>query len=144
MISVKEIFTIGYEGKSFEEFLQALKSNDIKALIDVRIKPHSRKAGFSKTKMSDVLPEEGIEYSHHKELGTPLYMMEEMKKNGHYDLEEYRKYLLENKSVLTDFLDGNKHHRIALMCFELKPSDCHRSIVADELRKKTQAKVIHL
>ncbi|WP_348602891.1 DUF488 family protein [Bartonella tribocorum] len=41
-------FTIGYEGKSLENYLNCLLENNIKILCDVRKNPISRKYGFSK------------------------------------------------------------------------------------------------
>ncbi len=42
------LFTIGYEGRSIDEYLNILIENNIKVLCDVRKNPLSRKYGFSK------------------------------------------------------------------------------------------------
>ena len=43
------LFTIGYEGKKFEEYLNQLIKDDIRILVDVRKNAHSMKYGFSKS-----------------------------------------------------------------------------------------------
>ncbi len=48
-----EIYTIGFAGKSAEEFFGLLKSNGIKRLIDIRLSNSSQLAGFTK---ADSLP----------------------------------------------------------------------------------------
>ena len=47
-------FTIGYEGSSFEGYLNRLIKNNVKTLVDVRHNPLSRKFGFSKKTLSDM------------------------------------------------------------------------------------------
>jgi hypothetical protein len=42
-----KIFSMGYEGKSIETFVNLLLKNDIRVLCDVRRNPLSRKFGFS-------------------------------------------------------------------------------------------------
>jgi len=49
------IVSIGYEGRSLDEFVQALKGHRVDVLIDVRLTPISRKKGFSKTALSEAL-----------------------------------------------------------------------------------------
>ena len=47
------LFTIVYEGKNIEEYVQVLEENMVKVVVDVRRNPVSRKYGFSKTRMRD-------------------------------------------------------------------------------------------
>ena len=42
------LFTIGYEGKNIENFINILLHNDVRRLCDLRKNPLSRKFGFSK------------------------------------------------------------------------------------------------
>ena len=65
---MKKIYTIGYEGKSIDEFIEELKNQGVKNLIDVRIRAGSRKKGFSKTALSEYLNNAGITYNHHLSL----------------------------------------------------------------------------
>ena len=67
--NAKELFTIGYEGLSFEKYINQLICHDVRLLCDVRNNPLSRKFGFSKGMLSHLLPKLGIEYIHIPELG---------------------------------------------------------------------------
>ena len=56
------VFTVGYEGTDIDRFVRTLKAAGVERLADVRAVAASRKAGFSKTKLSARLADEGIEY----------------------------------------------------------------------------------
>jgi uncharacterized protein (DUF488 family) len=49
------IFTIGYEGVTQAELLDALKAAKVKRVIDVRAVPNSRRPGFSKNLLRNAL-----------------------------------------------------------------------------------------
>jgi len=55
-----QIFTIGYEGKSLDQFVAELRRNRISRVIDVRELPLSRRKGFSKTPLTAALAAAGI------------------------------------------------------------------------------------
>ncbi|MEN6328638.1 MAG: DUF488 domain-containing protein, partial [Syntrophomonas sp.] len=61
---VGKIYTIGYEGKTVDEFLRVLEKAKISIVIDVRENPNSRKKGFSKKILSETLNNNGIQYRH--------------------------------------------------------------------------------
>jgi len=63
------LFTIGYEGRHLEDYLNQLIQNGVKLLCDVRRIPLSRKFGFSKTALSHFLPKLDISYCHLPKLG---------------------------------------------------------------------------
>lgn len=138
--SSKQMFyTIGYEGKSIEQYINELIATDVRLLCDVRKNPLSRKFGFSKSQLSDYLMKFGIEYLHMPELGIDS---EKRKHLGdtvtHEELfHEYKKTTLQKKhDQLLQLVDLLKQHkRIAITCFEADPSCCHRSCVATEMRK---------
>lgn len=63
------LFTIGYEGRSFENYLNRLIKNGVKILCGMRRNPISRKYGFSRSTLSETLRKLDIEYTHFPELG---------------------------------------------------------------------------
>ena len=65
------LHTIGYEGSTIEDVLATLKATEIDCVLDVREFPISRKAGFSKSALSNKLEARGISYVHFKGLGDP-------------------------------------------------------------------------
>ncbi|MEJ0068248.1 MAG: DUF488 domain-containing protein [Pseudomonadota bacterium] len=65
------LFTIGYEKASQADVLAALEAAGVEILIDVRDRPQSRRAGFSKRQLEAGVEELGLRYVHLKALGTP-------------------------------------------------------------------------
>ena len=89
------MFTIGYEGKSVEAFINELIRSDVRLLIDVRRNPLSRKFGFSKTKLEHIAGVAGIEYIHIPELGIDTARRSSLETVADYRclLGEYEKTL---------------------------------------------------
>ncbi len=131
------IFTSGYEKRDVEKFIWLLKANGIEILIDIRANGFSRKKGFSNKILERNLASEGIDYLAMKELGSPKKLRQEMKEKGYsWFFNEYEKYLDTEKSELDKLEKIVKHARSCLMCFELDPNECHRSIVAQKLKER--------
>lgn len=128
------IFTIGYEGILFEEYLNKLIRNRVAVLCDVRRNPHSRKFGFSGRMLARMLPEIGIKYVHLPELGIQSEKRRNLDSQEAYDklFKEYRVDLpemTEGLSKLKEEIDLEK--RVALTCFEKNSDFCHRHCITD-------------
>lgn len=131
------VYTIGYEGRNPEEFVERLKCHRIERLIDVRERASSRKAGFSKTALSLFLEENGIEYIHLRALGAPPDIRHEYKGGGSQKVffEDYEKHIREDSlKELEDLKKYVSEKTSVLMCFELSYLQCHRRILADMLK----------
>jgi uncharacterized protein (DUF488 family) len=139
------ILTIGYEGVSLADFIATLKAHRVRQVLDVRELPMSRRKGFSKTALSLALAGAGISYIHEPMLGTPRWLRHRLREDG--DLagfrKDFRKQLAARRPVL-DSLAGSLSGRVALLCYERNPAECHRSLVAVALARKTRANVEHL
>ncbi len=135
MGAVPQIFTIGYEGITLEAFVETLREHGVQTVVDVRELPLSRRAGFSKRPLSAVLKENGIGYVHERPLGTPKALRHALRAG--LELEsfraEYRQVLADRQPDLERVAALAAHERVALMCFEADPLECHRSVIADEL-----------
>ena len=127
-------FTIGYEGSSFEGYLNRLIKNNIKTLVDVRRNALSRKYGFSRKTLSDTVRKLGIGYVHIPELGIGSERRQELNTPVDYDrlLESYeRQELKQNGKALQDLFNlFLKDQRVAITCFEADVCMCHRGSVA--------------
>lgn len=141
------VFTLGYEGIHFEEYLNKLIRNRVSILCDVRRNPLSRKFGFSLTMLSKVLPKLGIEYLHFPELGI------DSDKRRHLDsVEDYEDLFSEYKEELPSREEGierlvgviKEKKRMALTCFEAHPKSCHRHCISDLLENKYGFRIVHL
>ena len=65
------IYTFGYQGIYLETFIEALRSENIGTLIDVRAMPWSRREEFAKRNLSVSLPAARIKYVHLESAGSP-------------------------------------------------------------------------
>lgn len=141
------IYTIGYEGITFEAYANKLIQHDVKLLCDVRRNPLSRKFGFSKGSLSQLLPKMGIQYLHIPELGIASELRRDLDTAADYAklFKDYRKYLPKQQSSL-EFLEKllSEHKRIALTCFEKEHTSCHRHCVSDYMEQERSLKVCHL
>jgi len=141
------LYTIGYEGKSIDTFLQHLIRAKIKNLIDVRNNPVSRKYGFSKKSLSGLCSKLNIEYIHMPDLGVPSKLRQRLETFEDYQnlLNRYEKEIIpklkeERKQAEEYTLDKPS----ALVCFEADVRCCHRSRLAKALAAKTGQTVRHL
>jgi uncharacterized protein (DUF488 family) len=135
MISV---YTIGYEGTDIERFVSTLKAVDVRLVADVRALALSRKRGFSKTALKARLAAEGILYEHFVRLGDPK-PGREAARSGRYDEFRaiYARHLAspEAQRALWTLNELVSRQPSCLLCFEREPRHCHRTIIADQLKK---------
>jgi uncharacterized protein (DUF488 family) len=124
------VFTIGHSTHLQEKFLALLSMHGITALCDVRSKPYSRvNPQFNRDELKEVLLDQGIRYLFlGKELGArsddPACY-----ENGKVQYDRLAKTELFQQG-LKRLQDGtNKGFRIALMCAEKEPLECHRTIL---------------
>ena len=131
------LFTIGYERRTLQEFLEILKSKGVTRLVDVREIAHSRKQGFSSSGLCQYLIENEIEYMHFKALGTPKAIRDEYKITRDFSefTQKYLQYLDKNLEALNDLRVLAADKTTAIMCFERDYSQCHRGIIAMQLMK---------
>jgi uncharacterized protein (DUF488 family) len=130
-------FTIGYEGSSFEGYLNRLISNNVRMLVDVRRNPLSRKYGFSKRTLSDTLEKLGIRYLHIPELGISSDKRQALNTQADYDrlFASYENNELKrNQQALHELLQVClTWKRVAITCFEAEVCMCHRGRIAKAL-----------
>lgn len=144
-----ELFTIGYEGINQKQFLSWLRNHNIDVVADVRKYPLSRKKGFSKTALSNLLGKNNIEYINYRDLGAPKELrtfLIETKDYGTF-FKKYKKSISKNMDDLDGILSMvNKGEKVVLLCYEKDPETCHRKIVADEVKKRDDngLKIKHL
>lgn len=128
------LFTIGYEGKSIEAFVNSLIRNDIRLLCDVRKNPLSRKFGFSKGKLEHITQTVSVRYIHIPGLGIESDKRCSLETPEDYKrlFEDYEKTLPTRKVFLEEvYRLLRTNTRIALMCFEREPLMCHRHVIRD-------------
>ena len=153
--------TVGVYGFDAESFLAALRSADVRALVDIRQRRGVRGREYSwanAARLEAALTDAGIDYRHVKELAptTELrhlqYAEDERQgvgKRSRVELapayvERYTREILDafDLEELVASLPGDGAS--ALMCVERDPEACHRSLVADRLAAEHGLDVQHL
>jgi uncharacterized protein (DUF488 family) len=139
------VFTIGYEGATVGEFLNALTEAGVKRVIDVRAVPNSRRPGFSKTPLRNALAEADIDYVHLRALGTPADGRAAARAGRHDDLVRIYAGQLELPEAIAEgaqMLDLAGEKASAVLCYEREPAECHRTLLLSAVAP--DAEVVHL
>lgn len=146
--SLPGLCTIGYEGRTLENYLNSLIRDGVTLLCDVRRNPLSRKYGFSKGTLRNACEGVGIRYEHLPELGIASERRRELHTQEDYDalFEVYeRKNLPKQSKALAQIRTWIElGERVALTCFEKLPHQCHRHCVAEALERMIRKTVMHL
>ena len=123
------ILTIGHSRHSHERFLALLEAGQVTAVADVRSAPVSRfSPHFNKSALAASLAERGIAYVF---LGAELGGRPEgeaMYSDGRADYEKMAAGS-EFHAGLARVTETAKRHRMAVMCSEADPLDCHRCLL---------------
>lgn len=142
------LYTTGYEGNTIHDFISKLQENNIQVVIDVREIPISRKKGFSKTVLKDLLHSNEIDYIHYKQLGSPKEIRYQLHEDGNFFVfrNHYLNYLKTRTEELEEIKTIVESENSCLLCFEKNARLCHRSIVADILYSTSEniVKVVDL
>jgi len=141
------IYTIGYEGKTIDQFLHSLIQNGIERIIDVRKNPLSRKFGFSRGPLEKYCQKIDVGYLHVPDLGIPSEKRTSLDDPESYEalFDEYENNILEGKKGEIDRVaEYLKENPSALLCFEADPSFCHRSRLAEQVKASTTLEIQHI
>ena len=131
------IYTVGHSNHTSEAFVTLLRTRGVTALADVRSAPYSRfNPQFNRETLARALEAQGIRYVF---LGRELGARPD--DPGCYEEGRVRYARLARTALfrrgLDRVADGARRHRLALMCAEKEPLDCHRTIlVARELVRR--------
>ena len=139
--------TIGYERATLDEVIERLRAASVQIVIDVRAIAASRRAGFSKTILSATLADAGIDYRHLRGLGTPKPGRQAARAGHTAEMHAiYHEYLAtpEAQLALEEACEIAATQRAALLCLEADARQCHRAIVADQIRERTGCAVMDL
>jgi uncharacterized protein (DUF488 family) len=119
------LFTIGHSNHSFERFLGLLRRHEVEAAADVRSRPYSRFVPhFSKDRLQRLLAENGIGYHY---LGAELGGKPVSGATSASGMD-YRSRVAAPgfQRGIEGLLAVAREQRIAMMCRERDPLECHR------------------
>jgi len=123
------VYTIGHSNHPIEKFIDLLRPHGITAIADVRSAPYSRyHPQFNRESLEALLKKAGIAY---------VFLGEELGArpkdpacydNGRVDFGHLAAREQFNRGI-ERVLKGSEKYRLALMCAEKEPLDCHRTIL---------------
>lgn len=144
-----KIYTLGYEKRDIQQYVEILKNAGVTILVDVRETAWSYKRDFCKMKLRNTVEDKGILYVHIKELGNPkIFRKSELSPAD--ILLKYRSYLDDTRSgldvLLNLILHGDQADQyLCLTCFEKDYATCHRSVIAEYMQQSiNNLRIIHL
>jgi uncharacterized protein (DUF488 family) len=134
MSSRLAVWTVGHSNHELDDFAQLVSSEQIECLVDVRSFPYWRYTPhFNRDQLEGAMTRRGVRY---------LFMGEELggrpTSEDHYDAEGRALYgpMAEEESfrtVLERLVEGARRYRIALVCSEGDPQDCHRRLLVGKV-----------
>lgn len=138
------VYTVGHSTHTVEKFLDLLKKSGITAVADVRSRPFSRyNPQFNKEMLAPALKGAGIAYVFvGKELGArsedpACYEHGQVR----YDkLSETQSFRLGIERVFK----GTRKYRVALMCAEKEPLECHRTLLVSRALEREGVSILHI
>jgi len=126
-LSQSVIWTVGHSNRPVQELLTLLHNADIQTVIDCRSKPKSRWPQFNSAQLALSLVHEHIRYEPRgKNIGGF---------GGNVQFDETLDELTER---------AKSGERLALLCSEGKPQDCHRGTILTPELEKRGVKIEHL
>ncbi len=123
------VYTIGHSTHSADAFVGLLGAHGITAVADVRSTPYSRRnPQFNRDRLQSTLHERGIAYVF---LGAQLGARSEDSACYEHGKVQYDR--LARTTLFRQGLErvraGMKNFRVALMCAEKEPLQCHRTLL---------------
>lgn len=125
----RPVFTIGHSTHSLEAFVALLRQHEVTALADVRSAPYSRfNPQFNKDALERDLRTHGIRYVF---LGRELGARSEDPSCYEKGRVQYGRLARTDlfRSGIERILRGTSDYRVALVCAEKEPLECHRTLL---------------
>ncbi|MEW6251642.1 MAG: DUF488 domain-containing protein [Planctomycetota bacterium] len=152
-----QLYTIGFAGKSAEQFFSLLHAARVERLIDVRRSNNTLYCGFTRARdLPFFLARLGpVEYVQESEFAPSLELLRAYQarlKKSRKDPEAWPEYVERFTKELAErpVVELFRRHtagvsRVALLCTEPKAEHCHRSLLAEHIQAREAAvEVIHL
>ena len=135
------LYTIGFTQKTAKQFFELIKVNNIRLLIDIRLNNTSQLAGFTKGKDLEYFLSEicRCAYLHDINYAPTKEILDGYKKNritwDNYE-QQYADLIKQRepyKGFYNMYLD---YDNICLLCSEATPTNCHRRLLAEIIKKE--------
>lgn len=132
------MFTVGHSTLPIDVFLNILKENGVRWLVDIRTIPKSRhNPQFAQENLEKSLKDAGLHYRWQKSLGGLRHPLKDSINGGwrNASFRGYADYMqtAEFAAAIDELLADSPHLETTVMCAEAVPWRCHRSLVGDSL-----------
>lgn len=143
-----KLYTIGFTGKSAQQFFDLLEQNGVKKIIDTRINNTSQLSGFAKGRDLAFFARRlaNIGYEHRLEFAPTKALLSGYRKReiAWADYTDIYLNLLEERQI-KESINLAALHQSCLLCSEHAPDHCHRRLLAEYLQEiDPNIHVIHL
>lgn len=142
---MRAVYTVGHSTNSIAEFVELLKKADISAIADVRSTPYSRR--------NPQFNQEALRRSLHNYNVAYVFLGAELGGRGNSDSEHNEYGRIKYRSIaeslpfrrgLRRVQRGSTRMRLAIMCAESDPLDCHRGILISRMLSTQGTPVVHI
>ena len=138
------VYSIGHSNHAIETFIAMLERHDIAVLCDVRSAPYSRhNPQYKKQALQQSLSAHGIKYVFlGKELGA-----RSNDPNCYRDGKVQYNLIAKTglfQSGLARLINGAETYKVAIMCAEREPLDCHRTLLVTRELERHGVSVLHI
>lgn len=139
------LWTIGHSNHSLDVFLDLLARPGIEVVADVRTSPYARYAvQFNREAIQPALQERGIRYLF---LGDLLGGRVEGAAFHDADGRVLYDRVAESPGFrrgIERLLDGIRRYRVAVLCGEEDPTECHRRLLIGRVMRERGARLLHI
>jgi uncharacterized protein (DUF488 family) len=139
------ILTVGHSNHPIERLVELLKQHAIDVLVDVRSQPYSRFATqFNRETLAASVTDAGLQY---------LFLGEELGGRQLGKIADHQERIAAYECIAAQpafqqgierVLAGSQQYRIALLCAEEDPTECHRRVWITRALRERGAEVQHL
>jgi uncharacterized protein (DUF488 family) len=133
---VEQLFTVGHSTRSLDELVQMCEAQGVRALVDVRRFPGSRRSPhFARQALQESLPARGIDYHWLPALGGRR-RREKGAAPSAWRVEAFAAYAeymrgAEFRAGVDALVTLAASRPTAIMCAEASPYRCHRRLISD-------------
>ena len=153
-----QLYTIGFTGRSAEQFFSALTDSGVQKLLDIRRNNNTLFCGFTRARDLPFLLRRlcGIDYVHEPEFAPSLELLRHYQKrlrNKDSVADAWAEYVpryteeIAARPVCELFCrHASGVERLCLLCTEAAPTHCHRRLLAEHLVAQcdNMASIVHL
>ncbi len=140
-------YTVGYEGRSLDAFLDYLLKKGIRRIVDVRRNAYSMKYGFTRAVLRSAAENCGMDYVHVPEVGIESTKRKDLNTRADYDrlLDQYEAELVPTHITDVRYVGELLSEKPgAMLCYEADPTMCHRGRLASTIADNNSLEVVHL